>query len=117
MGMQSWQKCALCGADGAGLYAKLRDRLFGADGTWGFLRCPAPRCGLIWLDPRPLNEDLSKAYEGYYTHAAETGSARAGLLKRIYSRIKEDYICNRYGYSISSPQGRGGFAGTILYLF
>lgn len=60
--------CFLCGAEGELLYEGLKDRLFGAPGIWNFKRCPNPACGLLWLDPMPLKEDISKAYANYYTH-------------------------------------------------
>ena len=64
--------CYLCGRPGQLLYEHLADRLFGAPGTWNFRRCPGSDCGLLWLDPLPIEEDIGKAYTKYYTHAAAT---------------------------------------------
>ena len=61
--------CYLCGTEGRVLYEGLQDKLFQAPGDWNFKRCPNPDCGLIWLDPIPVEEDISKAYTKYYTHA------------------------------------------------
>jgi 2-polyprenyl-3-methyl-5-hydroxy-6-metoxy-1,4-benzoquinol methylase len=61
-------ECYLCGAPGKTLYQGLRDRLFGAPGEWNLKECPNPECGLIWLDPVPVEEDIGKAYQNYYTH-------------------------------------------------
>jgi len=66
--------CLLCGKQGKELYAGLRDRLFGAPGVWGFMRCP--ECGLVWLNPRPLPEDLHQVYATYFTHDAEERPSR-----------------------------------------
>lgn len=60
--------CYLCGAPGVLLYEGVNDRLFGAPGIWNFRRCPGLACGLLWLDPMPVEEDISKAYAKYYTH-------------------------------------------------
>jgi SAM-dependent methyltransferase len=60
--------CYLCGARGERLYQGLRDRLFGAPGVWNFNRCPNSNCGLVWLDPVPLEEDVLELYRNYYTH-------------------------------------------------
>lgn len=60
--------CYLCGTSGEALYQGLKDRLFGAPGTWNFRRCPNIECGLIWLDPMPWEEDIGRAYATYYTH-------------------------------------------------
>ena len=54
--------CLLCGTEGASLYSGLRDRLFSAGGEWSHRLCPAPGCGLIWLDPMPVEADIHKAY-------------------------------------------------------
>lgn len=64
--------CPLSGDRGEVLYPGLRDRLFGAPGTWNLLRCP--KCGLVWLSPRPLLQDVGKLYAQYYTHEASLGS-------------------------------------------
>jgi SAM-dependent methyltransferase len=66
---ESATHCALCGRSGGVLHANLRDRLSGVDGTWDIRRCPDSRCGLAWLDPRPLESDLSALYADYFTHA------------------------------------------------
>lgn len=62
--------CTLCGGLGEQLYSGLHDRLFGASGEWSVSRCLNADCGLLWLDPRPLEEDINKAYASYYTHAS-----------------------------------------------
>lgn len=64
--------CYLCGSQGDPLYRQLRDRLFAAPGTWDLLKCPM--CGLIWLNPRPLAEEIAKLHAGYYTHSGSTGN-------------------------------------------
>jgi 2-polyprenyl-3-methyl-5-hydroxy-6-metoxy-1,4-benzoquinol methylase len=71
--------CLLCQAEGTLLYQGLHDRLFGAPGTWGFSRCR--RCGLVWLNPRPVPEDLPKGYMNYYTHDAGARRSRLGSLR------------------------------------
>ena len=59
-------RCCLCGAQGRTLYFGLRDRLFSAPGVWSFNRCANERCGLVWLDPAPVEDDLLKTYAAYY---------------------------------------------------
>lgn len=54
------KSCQLCQRLGNRLYDNLRDRLFNIPGVWGFLCCP--NCGLVWLDPRPIADDISKTY-------------------------------------------------------
>jgi SAM-dependent methyltransferase len=46
----------------------LRDRLFQVGGTWNLEKCPKPECGLVWLNPMPVEEDTGQLYRTYYTH-------------------------------------------------
>ena len=55
--------CTLCRGEGKCLYSNLTDRLFGAPGEWNLKRCTNPGCGLVWLDPMPIEEDIGKAYQ------------------------------------------------------
>jgi len=65
--------CPICGMHGELLFPQLHDRLFGAQGEWNISRCMSVDCGLLWLDPRPLEEDIYKAYATYYTHTSHKG--------------------------------------------
>ncbi|MDP1536719.1 MAG: class I SAM-dependent methyltransferase [Burkholderiales bacterium] len=89
--------CINCGAPGEPLYADLDDRLFGTSGKWSFRRCGNSVCGLLWLDPMPLEEDIHKAYASYYTHAVRQGGG--GLLRRLFNSAKRGYLANHYGYA------------------
>ncbi len=97
------QDCYVCGAFGNPLYHGLRDRLFGAPGEWNLKKCPNPECGLIWLDPMPLEEDIGKAYHNYYTHQElGLGSWLASSdtwLARVYRTVREGYLAREYGYN------------------
>lgn len=81
--------CYLCGTPGRELYAELTDVLFGVPGTWSMKYCPNPRCQLLWLDPMPIEADILKAYQNYYTHGDH---ASAGLFyqgaRQIYSLLR-----------------------------
>lgn len=61
--VQEARRCLLCHAEGALLYHGLRDRLFGAPGTWALIQCMNPLCRLTWLDPRPDPSDTARLYE------------------------------------------------------
>ena len=62
--------CSVCGENGVQLYHGLRDHLFGVSGEWMLNRCINPDCGLVWLNPRPVSEDIEKLYTEYHTHVA-----------------------------------------------
>jgi SAM-dependent methyltransferase len=67
--------CPLCGAGGTLLHEGVADRLYGVGGQWNFRQCENFVCGLVWIDPKPLESDLHHAYATYYTH----GDNDAGL--------------------------------------
>ena len=58
--------CAACGGSGDVRYEAVEDWIFGTPGQWSFRACKT--CDLLWLDPRPVAEDLPKLYQAYYTH-------------------------------------------------
>ena len=82
--------CLLCGSPGRPAYTDLRDRLFRVPGAWDLHRCENGDCGLYWLNPMPAAEDISAAYEGYYTHtdaSTDDASSRGRgdkLLRRLH---------------------------------
>jgi 2-polyprenyl-3-methyl-5-hydroxy-6-metoxy-1,4-benzoquinol methylase len=86
----SCPKCYLCGNEGNLLYQSLKDRLFGAPGEWNLKKCTNPECDLVWLDPMPLEEDIGKAYQTYYTHEIQDMQITllGRLLLTIYSAVK-----------------------------
>ncbi len=65
-------QCYLCGAEGQLLYQDLPDGLFRSAGKWNIRQCRNSECGLLWLDPMPIEEDIGLAYRDYYTHPDPT---------------------------------------------
>ena len=110
-------RCILCGGPGEFAYLNQPDRLFGAGGTWNLKRCINRDCGLIWLDPMPVPEDIGKAYAHYYTHAARDGNHRAGWLKRVYKLMRREYLAGKYNYPMGSRSMAIKSLGKLLYLF
>jgi 2-polyprenyl-3-methyl-5-hydroxy-6-metoxy-1,4-benzoquinol methylase len=91
--------CPACGAGGAILHEDLADHLFGVPGTWRIVRCDDPECGVLWLDPAPVEEDMGLAYQSYYTHAdAERPPARS--LRGPWRWVKQGYLASRFGYQV-----------------
>jgi SAM-dependent methyltransferase len=91
-------ECFLCALQGEARYEGLRDHVAGAPGTWRMRRCANPECGLLWLDPKPVEGDLLKAYAQYHTHGTEHGGARASALSkalnsacRLASRLGDQF--------------------------
>ena len=107
--------CYVCGAPGKVLYENLIDRLFGAGGSWDLRRCPDPACGLIWLDPMPLEDEIGKAYRTYYTHYASV-QGPDNVAHRIYLQIKNGYITTKYGYPADGNSRWKRILGWMAYL-
>jgi 2-polyprenyl-3-methyl-5-hydroxy-6-metoxy-1,4-benzoquinol methylase len=110
-------QCILCECKGQLIYSGQKDCLFGADGSWDFKICPNRECGLIWLDPMPLKEDIGKAYANYYTHSKLDQTEQVGLLKQIYRLMKRGYLAAKYNYQIGSGSFIIKSIGKLLYLF
>jgi 2-polyprenyl-3-methyl-5-hydroxy-6-metoxy-1,4-benzoquinol methylase len=99
--------CLLCGGEGVQLYSGLRDRLFGAPGNWLLMQCP--KCQLVWLNPRPIPDDIGKLYSRYYTHQVLDASKRtlAGLRKSVKASILQ----YSFGYQM---EGSSRVLGSVL---
>jgi SAM-dependent methyltransferase len=65
---QERQNCPGCGAAHIPLHTGLTDRIFGTKGLWDISRCSNTGCKLAWLNPMPLESEIGKAYQQYYTH-------------------------------------------------
>lgn len=77
--------CWLCGSLGQVAYTTLRDTVFGVPGTWQMRGCQ--NCGLLWLDPRPLNTELPRVYRAYYTHTTTVpGNPRLASMRQTIQR-------------------------------
>jgi 2-polyprenyl-3-methyl-5-hydroxy-6-metoxy-1,4-benzoquinol methylase len=61
-------------------------------------RCASTSCGLLWLDPAPLGEDLPLAYRTYYTHASRR--SRPAFLDAPTRWVKEGCASARLGYRV-----------------
>ncbi len=111
---------------------------FGVGGSWSSRRCANRDCGLVWLDPMPLEADLPLMYENYFTHEDEAfwryvmgdlpGTRR---LARFLNRVIGDaYKAREYGYGDPGslptrllaplahlhPGWRAGYRADVMYL-
>jgi len=99
--------CLLCEGEGVLLYSGLRDRLFGAPGIWSLMQCPM--CQLVWLNPRPIPDDIGKLYSQYFTHQVLDAPKRtlAGLRKIVKASILQ----YSFGYEM---EGSSRMLGLVL---
>lgn len=91
MRTQAALNCYLCGSKGILLYRDLKDRLFDVPGAWSLKRCSNLECGLIWLDPLPIEEDIDKAYRTYYTHIREKN--KRSFIWNLLNRTYQLFLC------------------------
>ena len=103
--------CLLCNTEGLLLYKEMCDRLFSAPGIWNFFRCP--KCGLIWLNPRPLSDEINKIYASYFTHTEGDRNQRWVLLK---NQIKWAIIATDFGYNSLLKKSSSRLIGRVLSL-
>lgn len=109
----SQTRCAVCGNTGVYVYEAVEDRLFGVPGRWSIRKCETADCGTYWLDPRPIDEDISKLYENYYTHDDAHGSALRLKLKMVHRDAITAYTSRKYG---GRADNIGALAKVISYL-
>jgi len=92
--------CLLCGKEGKLLYSQLSDNLFSVEGKWNIFTCTD--CGLLWLNPRPIKDDIGKLYTNYHTHQVASKTRIGGSLKE---GVRKSILRSVYGY----PVGRSRF--------
>jgi 2-polyprenyl-3-methyl-5-hydroxy-6-metoxy-1,4-benzoquinol methylase len=114
---QACPNCFVCGSGGERIYHGVRDRLFSAPGSWNLKKCRNKSCGLMWLDPMPLAEDIGKAYETYYTHAHQDKDfAKESLSRRLLRLIRAGYLARTYGYFADDLSSAHKLLGLLAYL-
>lgn len=79
--------CFLCGSRGQPLYRDLPSALFETAGRWNFSQCLRNECGLVWINPTPIEADLHLAYETYFTHddGQSPSAAKPKTRDRLYA--------------------------------
>jgi 2-polyprenyl-3-methyl-5-hydroxy-6-metoxy-1,4-benzoquinol methylase len=105
----------MCGKQGVILYQGVKDRLFGTPGEWNFKKCPDPRCGLVWLDPMPIEEEIGLVYRNYYTHQDIERFSKTWP-RRTYDLVKEGYLAHKYDYCSASVSTWKKLLGMLMYL-
>jgi len=77
------------------LYLDLVDSLFQAPGIWHLRECDNAGCGLIWLDPAPIEADLPLLYQKYFFSHRSRGFS-PGFLPRLRSILYRAYKLAAY---------------------
>lgn len=79
--------CFACGAEGQLVQAHVLDPDGAIPGEWAFRKCPNTECGLVWLDPAPLESELWKAYATYHTHTRDSSNKLGKHLLSLTNRL------------------------------
>ena len=87
--------CVVCGNNGSLVHRGLTDKLFGITGAWNMRKCSSIQCSTLWLDPRPVEEDLGLLYSHYYTHDDENSGDQ--VKKEKYHKIIQALAYKKYG--------------------
>ena len=98
--------CPACGSlERSRLFHGLRDETFRtAPGEWTLWRCP--RCAVAYLDPRPTEASIARAYASYYTHSEDDPGKdgliqrRDGLIGRVKQGIRNDYLNHKFKHNL-----------------
>lgn len=99
--LETLLRCPVCGSPER--TTELSDiwdaTFFVAPGRWTLRRCGACRSG--YLDPRPTEESIGRAYETYYTHLeTEPDTREKGRWERVRAALGNDYRRRRYGAAV-----------------
>jgi len=114
--VRNLEDCRLCGCVGQPLYTGLRDRLFEAPGVWNLLKCG--QCGLVWLNPQPVPEDIGKLYEHYYTHGqAPSADTPPPVAVSWHYKVRMSVLAVHYGYRAALPSRLWEPVGKVGQLF
>lgn len=112
MRTQTKPNCLCCGSTGTYLYVGLQDSFFGTSGIWSLKRCSNKQCGLLWLDPSPITEDIHIAYESYYTHSNNPVEKNS-----IFSKLLLGYRAYQYQYLVKRTTFSQRVLGKALSFF
>lgn len=99
-------RCPACGSEHrADRVFERRDDDVSMPDLWRMMRCLD--CGSLWLDPRPDEASLPRAYEDYYTHNAEVEDAPDRGAGGFGWRLIRGYLNRRFGMrrAPASPSG------------
>jgi len=104
--------CYMCGSAGVLLHEGIKDCFQDTGQSWSIKICSDASCGLGWVEPMPMEEDIHKAYQAYYTHS-DIGLNYSNRVVRLYKHIRAGYLAGKYGYyrdRVSLAQKLAGLA-------
>jgi 2-polyprenyl-3-methyl-5-hydroxy-6-metoxy-1,4-benzoquinol methylase len=90
--------CYICSSAGNLIYRCMKDVRYGCPGLWDVRRCSKHQCGLLWLDPVPIDEDIHLLYQ-YFRETHEDPVVREKRLMAVTrGTCTPAYRAFKYGY-------------------
>jgi 2-polyprenyl-3-methyl-5-hydroxy-6-metoxy-1,4-benzoquinol methylase len=91
------ESCPICGSDTrTSRFSGIKDRTSGTQGQWDYYQCQD--CGVFYIDPRPTEETIVRAYNDYFTHSVDKERERVAWIDQIALRVRNDYLNWKYGH-------------------
>jgi 2-polyprenyl-3-methyl-5-hydroxy-6-metoxy-1,4-benzoquinol methylase len=90
---------------------------FVAPGRWSLYRCR--HCASAYLDPRPSEASIGRAYGIYYTHTVDGSRdtrTQRGAVRYLKMALTNGYLNSRYGTRRQPASGLGVWVAKILPL-
>jgi 2-polyprenyl-3-methyl-5-hydroxy-6-metoxy-1,4-benzoquinol methylase len=111
------ETCPVCGCPvRTRLHGGLKDWTFRcAPGEWSLWTCAACESG--YLDPRPSQASVGRAYASYYTHSAQVAPCdyeSLSALRRLRRVLANGYVAWRYGHSTPEPASKLGVVAALF---
>lgn len=102
--------CPVCGStERTLLHEDLIDRWLHAPGRWTMQLCSG--CGSGYIDPRPNEATIGRAYAHYETHRPV--ESRPPTNAKLSTRLRNGYLNTKYGYQMQ-PASRFGYLAMHL---
>ena len=79
--------CFGCGTTGRFIQEQVEDPDENVADKWAFRQCSNQDCGLVWLDPAPLESELWKAYTRYHTHTRDASNSFERSILSLSNRL------------------------------
>lgn len=113
-GLETNEACPVCNSRKSEIiYRDLKDFQFSAPGSWTMHHCGS--CGSAYLDPRPNEATIVKAYAQYYTHEPALPHEDVRSLKdKLIQPLENGYQNWRFGKKHSLASDFGALAIAAL---
>jgi len=108
--LEKVEACPLCGGPKEEFYRQVEEYICGVPGKWDYQRCRS--CDLLWLTPRPIQEDIAKIYPEVYFDSLD--SSHDSPLSRLKRRVNHLICSNGFGYRPSEGSTMERATGRLL---